>query len=93
MRARKSALLMAEQRALGQFAWNRGEVHGNERRLGIRRLPVNEPGEQLLAGAALSENQHRRRQLRDLLDEIHDVARHLARPDDELAFGLVGDLG
>ena len=71
---------------------NRREVHRDERRLGVARLAVNEPRQQLLAGAALAEDQHRRRQLRDLLHEIDDVAGHLARPDDELALGLVGDL-
>jgi hypothetical protein len=45
-----------------------------------------------LAGAALAQDQHGRRQLRNLVDQIEDVARHLARADDELALGLVGDL-
>ena len=71
---------------------NRREVDGDERRVGVRRLAVNEPRQQLLAGAALAEDQHGRRQLRDLVHEIDDVARHLARADDELALGLVGDL-
>ena len=53
---------------------------------------MNQPRQQLLAGAALAEDQHRRRQLRDLVHQIDDVARHLARADDELALGLVGDL-
>ena len=53
---------------------------------------MNEPREQLLAGAALAEDQHRRRQLGNLVHQIDDVARHLARADDELAFGLIGDL-
>ena len=59
----------------------------------IARLAVNQPREQLLARAALSEDQHRRRQLRDLVHQIDDVARDLARSDDELALGLIGDLG
>ena len=59
---------------------------------GVARLAVNQPRQQLLAGAALAEDQHRRRQLGDLVHQIDDVARHLARPDDELALGLVGDL-
>jgi hypothetical protein len=53
---------------------------------------VDQAREQFLAGAALAEDQHGRRELRDLVDQIDDVARHLARADDELAFGLVGDL-
>ena len=55
-------------------------------------LAMNQPREQLLAGAALAEDQDRRRQLRDLVHQIDDVARDLARPDDELAVGLLGDL-
>ena len=59
---------------------------------GVAGLAVNQPRQQLLAGAAFAENQHRGRQLGDLVHQIDDVAGHLARPDDELALGLVGDL-
>src|SRR4051794_29353812 len=92
MGAGERAALVSEQRALGELAWNRRQVDGDERGFRIARLAVNQPREQLLAGAALAEYQDRGGQLRDLLHEIDDVARHLARPDDELAFGLVGDL-
>ena len=60
--------------------------------LGVARLAMNQAGEQLLARSALAENQHRRRELRDLVHEIDDVPRDLARADDELAFGLIGNL-
>ncbi len=93
VRAGERAALVAEERALGQLARNRREVHRDERRVRIAGLAVDQPRQQLLAGAALAEDQHRRRQLRDLVHQIDDVARHLARADDELALGLVGDLG
>src|SRR6185295_7097653 len=92
VRAGERAALVAEQRALGELARNRGEVDGDERRLRIARFPVDQPREQFLAGAALAENQHRRRELRHLVHQIDDVARDLARADDELALGLIGDL-
>ena len=57
------------------------------------RLPVQQPREQLLAGPALPEDQHRRRELRHPLDQIDDVADLLAGPDQELALALLGDLG
>jgi hypothetical protein len=83
---------VAEERALGELPRNRGEVDRDERRFRIAGLAVNQPREQLLAGAAFAEDQHRGRQLGDLVHQIDDVARRLARPDDELALGLVGDL-
>ena len=92
MRAGERAALVAEERALRELARNRGEVDRDERRVGVARLPMDQPREQLLSGAALAENQHGRRQLGDLVDQVDDVARHPARTDDELALGLVGDL-
>ena len=56
------------------------------------RLAVEQPRQQLLAGAALAEDQHRRRQLRDLVHQVDDVADLPARPDQELALALLGDL-
>ena len=92
VRAGERAALVAEQHALGELARNRRQVHRDERRLRIARLAVDQPRQQLLAGAALAEDQHRRRQLRDLVHQIDDVARIAARADDEFALGLVGDL-
>ena len=86
MRAGEGAALVAEQRAFSQLARNGGEVHRNERRIRVHRFAMNEPREQFFAGAALAEDQHGRRELPDLLHEIDDVPRRLARPDDELAF-------
>ena len=42
-------------------------------RSGVRRLAVQQPRQQLLAGAALAEDQHRRRQPRDLVHRLEDV--------------------
>ena len=53
---------------------------------------MNEPRQQLLAGAALAKDQHRRRQFGDLVHQIDDVAGDLAVADDELALALVGHL-
>src|SRR5262249_18338478 len=60
VRSGKGAALVAEQRALGELPWDRGEVHRDEGRLGVAGFAVNQPRQQLLAGAALAENQVRR---------------------------------
>ena len=83
---------MAEQRALHQLARNGRQVHGNERRVGVAALAVNQPREQLFAGSAFAQDQHRGGQLRHFLHQVDDVARQLARPDHKLAVALVGDL-
>ena len=83
---------MAEQRAFHQLARNGGQVHRDERRVGVAALPVNQPRQQLFAGAAFSQNEHRRRELGHLLHEIDDIARELARAHHELAVPLVGHL-
>src|SRR6266496_5472265 len=79
MRASESAAFVTEQRALGQLTRDRSEVDGNERRLGIGRFLVNEPRQQLLTSTALAQDEHRRGKLRDLVDQVDNVARHLAR--------------
>ena len=65
---------------------------GDERRLADPRLLVEEAREELLSRAALAENQHRRRELGDLVHQLDDLADLLARPDVELAVALLGDL-
>ena len=93
MRAGERPPFVAEQRALGQLPRNGRQVDGDERRLGIPCLSVDEPGEQFLARSALPEDEDRRRQLGDLAHQIDDVGGDPARPDDELALLLVDDLG
>ena len=83
---------MTEQRALDELVGDRRQVDGDERRSPLSRLAVKQPREQLLTGAALAEDQHRGRQLRDLVDQLDDVADLPARPDEELAVALLGDL-
>ena len=92
VRAGERAALVTEERALDQLVGDRRQVDRDERRVALPRLPVQQPREQLLARAALAEDQHRRRQLRDLVDEIDDVADLPAGPDEELALALFGDL-
>src|SRR5437773_420618 len=77
------AALVDEQGALGELARERREVDGNERRVRIARLAMNQARQQLLAGAALAEDEHRGRQLGDLVNQLDDVARGLARADHE----------
>ena len=92
VRAGERAALVAEERALDELVRDRRHVDRDERRVAAARLPVQQPREQLLAGPALAEDQHRRRQLRHLLHEIDDVADLAARADQELALALLGDL-
>ena len=84
VRAGKRSALVAEESAFGELARNRRQVDGDERRLRIPGLAVNQPGEQLLARSALSKDEDRRRQLGDLVHEVDDVARNSARADDEV---------
>src|SRR5262249_29483657 len=90
---RKRALLMPEQRAFDQFLWNRCQVDGNKRAVRIARLAVNQTCEELFTGAALAQDQDRRRMLRDSVNEIDDLASAATGSDDELAVVLLGDFG
>ena len=92
-RAGKRPLFVSEQGAFDQFLRNRRQVHRDERAGWIGRLAVDQAGQQLLAGAAFAKDQHRRRELRDLLDQLDDLTGGAARADDEFAVVLLGDLG
>ena len=62
--------LVAEQLGLDQRLRQRGAVDADERPIGPGRVMVQRVGDQLLAGAALTPDQHRRgraHHLRDLL--------------------------
>src|SRR5690606_23138635 len=65
--ARERALLEAEQLRLEQRLRDRGAVDRNERLLRARAQVVDRAREELLAGAALAEQQRRRAGRRDLL--------------------------
>ena len=59
--AGEGALLVAEQLAFQQGLGNGGAVDGQERPGGPAAVLVDGPGDQLLAGAALAQDQHGRR--------------------------------
>src|SRR5262249_9182803 len=92
VRSGERSPLVAAQRALDQLAGYGGKVDGNEGRGGIPGVAMNQPGEKLLAGPALPENQYRGRQARDLAHEVDNIAQRLVGPDDELALRLIGHL-
>ena len=91
--AGERAAFVAEERALDQLVRDGRHVHRDERRVADARLLVEEPREELFARAALAEDQHRRRELGDLVHELDDVPDLLARSDVELAVALLGHLG
>ena len=66
----EGALLVAEQLALQQVLRDGGAVEGQERRLGARAVLVDRPGHQLLAGAALSGDQHGKALVGDTADGL-----------------------
>ncbi len=71
-RAGERALLVAEQLALDELLADRRAVHRDERALGARAAGVDGAGDQLLAGARLAENRHRRGRGRHALDELDE---------------------
>ena len=83
-RAGEGALLVAEDFALEQRLGNRGAVDGDERKAGARAQLVDGLRDQLLAGARLAGDEHRRRGRRRLLDHLIDLA-HLGAVADERA--------
>ena len=64
LRAGEGAGFVAEQFAFQQFGRNGRGVEGNERLARPRRFTVQRMGNQFLAGAGLTGNQHRQRRLR-----------------------------
>src|SRR5690606_31742566 len=79
VRTRERAALVAEQLALDQVLRQRRAVQRDEGLLGLRAQRVQVPRDQLLARAALAQDQHRagnRRQPADLLAQaLHGQAR------------------
>ncbi|OGL00334.1 MAG: hypothetical protein A3E31_01655 [Candidatus Rokubacteria bacterium RIFCSPHIGHO2_12_FULL_73_22] len=80
-RTGERALLVAEQLGLEQRLGQRRAVDGHEGPLRARRARVDRLRDQLLARAALALDQHRRRAVRDLLDERHHPPEGGARAD------------
>src|SRR5262249_58829279 len=58
--AGEGAALVAEEGGLGEAAADRAAVHRDERAAGARRRLVHQAREELLAGAALADEQNRR---------------------------------
>src|SRR2546425_1718063 len=81
-RAGERALLVAEQLRLEQRLGQRGAVDRDERAAAPRRARVDRAGDELLAGAALALDEHRRGAAGDLLEERHHAAERGARADD-----------
>ena len=82
VRAGERALLVAEELRLDQILRQRRAVHLDERLLRARRVVVDRVRDQLLAGARLAAQQHRRvrrRDLRDLLVHLAASARSCRR--------------
>jgi hypothetical protein len=86
------AALVAEQLALDQRLGHRGQVDRDERRLGPRRVVVDRARDQLLAGAALAGDQHRRGRAGDPADQSEDLLHGLGPRDDVLEAVLALDL-
>src|SRR5207249_4064933 len=79
------ALLVAKQLGLEDRLGDRGAVDRDERALRARAVVVHRAGEELLAGAALAEQQHGRLGRRRLLDDVHRAAPRERRADDRAA--------
>ena len=77
---------MTGRRSHGRLSALNGVVHQG-------RLSVQQSSEQLLAGAALAEDEHGGRELGHLVRKIHDLAHDPAGSEDELAVVLVRNLG
>jgi hypothetical protein len=73
---------VAEQLALDEGLGHGGQVDGDERPARPRRIVVDGAGDQLLAGAALAGDEHRRRRAGDAADQREDLAHRLAAGDD-----------
>src|SRR6185437_17060324 len=59
-RAREGAALVAEQLGFDELLGQRRAVDGDERLVGARPVEMQRACDQLLAGAGLAEDQHRR---------------------------------
>src|SRR5262249_20879253 len=93
VRTRERAALMAEQLAFQQALRNRRAVHRHERCAPASRLEMNRAGDEILAGAALAEQQYGRIVGDDAPDKLIHFLHCRAAPDylaaDQLAIDLV----
>ncbi|MGC4084975.1 MAG: hypothetical protein QM736_23380 [Vicinamibacterales bacterium] len=82
---------MSKQLRFEQRLGQRGAVDADERRRGARTLIVNQPDDELLAGAALAVDEHRRVQRRHTSRELQRVLHGLTACDEVLRFGVALD--
>src|SRR5207253_3832887 len=80
--AGEGALFVAEQLAFEQVLRDGSAIEGQERRLGSRAVLVDGAGDQLLAGAARTGDQHWDILSRDAADGLVDLAHGRAGADD-----------
>ena len=80
--AGERALLVAEQLALHERGWQRGQVDFDQRALGVRRILVEHLGHRFLARAGLADDQYVGVRGRHLTDHLVDVL-HLGRVADD----------
>src|SRR5215469_8873752 len=83
---------MAEQLALQQALRNRRTIHRHEWRAPAPRLEVNRAGHEILAGAALAEQEHGRIVRDDATNQLVDFLHGRAAPDYLAAHQLAIDL-
>src|SRR5712692_2569978 len=88
--AGEGAALVAEQLRFDQRVGNGRHVDGDEGLVTARAAPMDGPRHQFLAGAALARDEHRRRRLGDLRDQLID-AHHLGMAADQ-ALEAIGAL-
>src|SRR5206468_12782989 len=78
------ALLVSKELALEERLGNRRAVDGDEGLVRTAREAVHRAGQELLAGAAVPEQQHRRARRGDLLDRAAQAPHRVADPEDAL---------
>src|SRR5207244_6106673 len=81
-RAGEGASFESEQLCLDQFARDGGAVDLDEWPVAPRRGVVQRGGDELLAGAALALDEHGRRSVGHLRDDLLQLLHLLAAPDD-----------
>ena len=81
-RAGEAARLVAEQLGLDQIFGQRRAVHDDQRARPARRQVVEPLGDQLLAGAALADDQHRAVERRGTARPLDRVEEGEALPDE-----------
>ena len=88
---------MTKQLAFHQFFGNRRTIERHKIGISTRRLIMQCLRDQLLAGAGFAIDHHRRRRIRDRLDQLTDLAHRLAVANDGIllahAVGVSSDGG